>query len=184
MSMLESEETEPRIQVKHVENIPEDGAIITDAQSFDVEPSNRKTDNKTILKTKSSSEIQSPHKVQECHRRNSAIGNESNSLSENAIRGEEKIRNIPLNNENLLSKYTDKKYATSSKMRKKSESDTAQENTTLNEGNRNTDRPSVCAINNSSDDILALVDLGPKRGRHNSAQGTVYITCFNLHVHV
>lgn len=170
MSMLDTQETEPRIQVKHVENSSENGVSGSDPNSSDTEsePKTQTTQNinsgiKPIPKARSSSEIQPSSRKQEFGRRHSAFENEKQIPSELSRQEEEKIRNIPHDSENLLSKQADKKYATSSKMRRKSGSD-KQENISESGDTENGFRMSsyrrhCYTVNDSREDILALVDL-------------------------
>lgn len=179
MSMLEIQETEPRIQVKHVENPSENGVSVPDPDSSDGEskPKIQTTQStnsgiKPIPKARSSSEIQPTSEKQEFGRRHSAFGNEKQISSDLSRQEEEKIRNIPHSSENLLSRQVDKKYATSSKMRRKSGSD-KQENISesgdTDNGFRTSSERRYCyPVNNSNEDILALVDLDSNRVHRDS----------------
>lgn len=182
MSMLDTQETEPRIQPKHVENSSENGVSGSDPNSSDAEsdPKTQTSQNalqsgiKPIPKARSSSEIQPSDtcRKQEFGRRHSAFGNEKQIPSELSRQGEEKITNISHDSENLLSKQTDKKYATSSKMRRKSGSD-KQENISESGDTENgfrisSDRRHFYTVNDSSEEILALVDLGANRVHRDS----------------
>lgn len=180
MSMLDTQETEPRIQVKIMENSSENGVSGSDPNSSDAEsdPKTQTTQNtlqsgiKPIPKARSSSEIQPSGRKHEFGRRHSAFGNEKQIPSELSREGEEKITNISHDSENLLSKQADKKYATSSKMRRKSGSD-KQENISESEDTEtglrmSSDRRHCYTVNDSSEDILALVDLGANRVHRDS----------------
>lgn len=182
MSMLDTQETEPRIQPKHVENSSENGVSGSDPNSSDAEsdPKTQTSQNalqsgiKPIPKARSSSEIQPSDtcRKQDFGRRHSAFGNEKQIPSELSRQGEEKITNISHDSENLLSKQTDKKYATSSKMRRKSGSE-KQENISESGDTENgfrisSDRRHFYTVNDSSEEILALVDLGANRVHRDS----------------
>ncbi|XP_062580213.1 proton channel OtopLc-like [Saccostrea cucullata] len=175
MSEIDTEEKEPRIQIKHVANPL--GTCVSSASEDETEikPPELKTTTNKISKTRSSSEIKSSNRTDELQRRHSAIGNE-NVSSESSKKKEDKIKNIPQDNQNLLSKSSDKKYANSNKMRKKSVS-SYKDNISENENSENSapvERPSCYVTNQSNDDILALVDLGPRRSRHNSRKSQDY----------
>lgn len=186
MSMLDTQETEPRIQVKIMENSSENGVSGSDPNSSDAEsdPKTQTTQNtlqsgiKPIPKARSSSEIQPSGRKHEFGRRHSAFGNEKQIPSELSREGEEKITNISHDSENLLSKQADKKYATSSKMRRKSGSD-KQENISESEDTETglrmpSDRRHCYTVNDSSEDILALVDLGANRV-HRDSTGKLHL---------